>query len=114
MTPEKLYDAWIQSKCCHSVTNERGWVFELGKFRDDKYVRMFIKFDKDTVKKDTGAYITTDPQMFDSYFYRGKPFWCYSKLDFIDFDDCHIDSLSEFLNWCAFHSPIEVLELHSP
>lgn len=114
MTPEELYNSWKNSSSCSMARkmtrNDNGWEFRLGKFRDENRVRMFISFDKPFLEEKLSIKIIADPNGFDSYFSgRDKPFWKNSGLEYIDFDDCDINALGEFLSWCDTHSPLCVL-----
>lgn len=131
ITPDNIYDIWKNELNIRliriPIKHKNGWLFSLGKFRCDNLqiqknarVRMFIGITPECLS-DTSL---NDDQKkdiiknFDSYFYNNKPFWDYVKLnnkiefEFIDFDDCYIQTLDKFLQWCDTHSPLEIVKLH--
>lgn len=113
MTPEELYSGW---KSTSEIETKNGWVFRLGKSRNtglcaDQRVQMFIGFNKEVVERQLGVVILQNTASFDSLFFKGQPFWGVTGLTFIDFDDCFIESLKDFLLWCESHSPLYVLNM---
>ena len=115
ITPNNLYDIWkneINIRIVRiPIKHKNGWLFQLGKFRDDNYpaekngrVRMHVKIDPEYNKLNSN-------QIPNFNLYSDSPFWKYSGLDYIDFDDCYIQSLQQFLNWCDHHYPDELMNL---
>jgi hypothetical protein len=129
ITTKMLFDAWkmkIFVKEFHDpVHHVNGWIFIINRFRNDisqeEYrnkdgrVSINIYISKDILEGINDDRFRTQEQItkeyfeFDKNFGSGKPFWKYSKLKFIDFDDCYISDLQPFLEWCDNHKAIELL-----
>lgn len=119
ITPNNLYDIWkneINIRIIRiPIKHKNGWLFQLGKFRDDNYpdkkngrVRMNILIDPEYNNQMADLILNLIPNF---NLYKDSPFWKYSGLDYIDFDDCWIQSLQPFLTWCDHHNPDELIHL---
>ena len=118
ITTRMLFDAWkmadLRSGFHDPVHHINGFIFVFNRFRNgispedyinkDGRISMSIHIPKDILE------ITDINMRFDRIFGSNKPFWQYSKLKFIDFDDCRIKNLQPFLEWCDNHNAEELLQ----
>ncbi len=130
ITTRMIFDAWKMAdlrKGFHDpVHHVNGFIFAFGRFRDgispEDYINktgrvsMSIKFSKDILESIRNDYKYIPEEIIytnvrcDHIFMYSKPFWEYSKLKFIDFDDCDIRDLQPFLEWCDNHNAEELLQ----
>ena len=127
ITANMLFDAWKMADLrpeFHDVLEHRnGWVFTFNRFRNgiskeeyhrkDARISMNIYIAKHILenKYDTPDEIELVYKKFDNKFISNSSFWDYSKLKYIDFDDCYIQDLEPFLKWCDYHKAEELLDL---
>ena len=131
ITTRMLFDAWkmadFRAGFHDPVHHVNGFIFAFNRFRvgisHEDYINktgrvsMFIYISKDileSIRNDnkhmTQKEITDTNRRCDRIFGSTKPFWQYSKLKFIDFDDCWIHNLQPFLEWCDNHKAEELLQ----
>jgi len=129
ITTRMLFDSWklgdLRKGFHDNVNHFNGWIFVLNRFRNgispedyhnkDGRVSMMIYISKRILENKypnmTMIEIADKSRAFDRLFVLCSKFWIYSKLKFIDFDDCRISELKPFLEWCDLHSAGEILEL---
>ena len=135
ITPSMIFDAWkmadLRPKFHDVITHNNGWVFSLNRFRNgispeedilkdgrismNIYIARYILENKYNTLDHFNSINNDKIDMayfnFDHKFRSSGPFWKYSKLKFIDFDDCNIQDLQPFLEWCDNHKAEELLYL---
>ena len=129
ITTRMLFDSWklgdLRKGFHDNVNHFNGWIFVLNRFRTgissedyhnkDGRISMMIYISKRILENKYPNMIMIEiadkSRAFDRLFSLGSKFWIYSKLKFIDFDDCCISELKPFLEWCDLHNAEEILDL---
>lgn len=129
ITTRMLFDSWklgdLRKGVHDNVNHFNGWIFVLNRFRNgispedyhnkDGRISMMIYISKRILENKypnmTMIEIADKSRAFDRLFSLSSKFWIYSKLKFIDFDDCRISELKPFLEWCDLHKAEEFLDL---